>query len=39
MSKIIELNDLVDRIKSGNATVAELNAARKAIKQSKKEQK
>ena len=36
MTKIIEFNYLLDKVKSGTATVAELNAARKAIKNSKK---
>jgi len=36
MCKVIELNDLLDKIKAGNATATELKQARRAIKNSKK---
>lgn len=39
MTKIIEFNDLLDKVKNGTATAVELNQARRAIKQSKKEKK
>lgn len=39
MSKIIELNDLLDKVKAGNATVTELKQARRAIKNAKKGKK